>query len=245
VLLAGDAAHLMPPFAGQGFNSGARDAANLAWKLDACLSGAPESLLDSYEAERRPHVEAMSRLAVTMGKFIQTSNRGVALARDLLLRTLEISGFNRWGREHVKPVPAYGTGAFATAPARMAPGRSVGSQFPQPKVTAAVGAELTFDEIAGSGWAAVSTDHESARRLAGAGIRVLVPDRDFSDEERTATTWMERNGTSWVILRPDRFVYGLGSNAEELDLALAQLQRHLGRSFEGEPKQSRVGRSSA
>ena len=66
----------MPPFAGQGFSSGARDAANLAWKLDAVLRGAPEHLLDSYEAERRPHVDAMQRLAVHLGRIVQTADRG-------------------------------------------------------------------------------------------------------------------------------------------------------------------------
>jgi 3-(3-hydroxy-phenyl)propionate hydroxylase len=85
VLLAGDAAHLMPPFAGQGFSSGARDAGNLAWKLATVIGGASASLLDSYERERRPHVAAMQRLANVMGSFVQSTSPLRVRARDLLL----------------------------------------------------------------------------------------------------------------------------------------------------------------
>lgn len=89
VLLAGDAAHVMPPFAGQGFSSGARDAGNLAWKLAGVLRGAPDSLLDSYEAERRPHATAMQRLAVRWGGVVQTSRPRAARARDRLLSRID------------------------------------------------------------------------------------------------------------------------------------------------------------
>jgi 3-(3-hydroxy-phenyl)propionate hydroxylase len=83
VFLAGDAAHQMPPFLGQGMCSGMRDAANLAWKLAAVLhQGAPATLLDSYQLEREPHVRAIVELAVTFGRIICTTDSKLAAARD-------------------------------------------------------------------------------------------------------------------------------------------------------------------
>lgn len=83
VILAGDAAHQMPPFLGQGLCSGVRDAANLAWKIGAVLRGrAGDALLDSYRAEREPHVRMITGMAVTLGKIVCTQDREAARARD-------------------------------------------------------------------------------------------------------------------------------------------------------------------
>ncbi len=83
VFLAGDAAHQMPPFLGQGMCSGMRDAANLVWKLAAVVhDGAPDSLLDTYELERAPHVRAIVEQAVGFGRIICTIDAGTAAARD-------------------------------------------------------------------------------------------------------------------------------------------------------------------
>ena len=80
VLLAGDAAHLTPPFAGQGMNSGVRDAANLAWKLAAVVRGEMSAqLLDSYEQERQPHAAALINMAVRIGRFMQPKSKLAAL----------------------------------------------------------------------------------------------------------------------------------------------------------------------
>ena len=80
VLLAGDAAHTMPPFAGQGLGAGVRDAWSLAWRLAA---GDPEG----YQAERAPHVRAMTRLSLLVGAVLQTRSAPLAAVRDVALRS--------------------------------------------------------------------------------------------------------------------------------------------------------------
>src|SRR5262249_33963339 len=83
VLLAGDAAHQMPPFAGQGMCSGIRDASNLAWKLDLVLAErAPAALLDTYPSERIPHVAAVIDFSMALGKVICIADAAEAAARD-------------------------------------------------------------------------------------------------------------------------------------------------------------------
>lgn len=83
VLLAGDAAHQMPPFLGQGMCSGIRDAVNLAWKLDLVHRGLADSaLLDTYQTEREPHVRQIIETAVMLGDLLQTTDADVAAARD-------------------------------------------------------------------------------------------------------------------------------------------------------------------
>jgi 3-(3-hydroxy-phenyl)propionate hydroxylase len=83
VLLAGDAAHMTPPFLGQGMCAGIRDAANLAWKLERVVRGSsPDSLLDTYGLEREPHVRQFVEAAVNFGRLICTTDRDMAAQRD-------------------------------------------------------------------------------------------------------------------------------------------------------------------
>ena len=85
LMIAGDAAHLMPVWQGQGYNSGIRDAANLGWKLAAVVNGqAEDALLDSYDVERRKHARAMIDLSTLVGRVISPTNRRVAALRDKL-----------------------------------------------------------------------------------------------------------------------------------------------------------------
>ncbi len=86
MMLAGDAAHQMPPFLGQGLGAGLRDVAVLAPILEAVLEGAPLDALNAYERERRPHVEATMRQAVRLGRLV-TLPQPWAMVRDAALRS--------------------------------------------------------------------------------------------------------------------------------------------------------------
>jgi 3-(3-hydroxy-phenyl)propionate hydroxylase len=191
VVLAGDAAHLMPPFAGQGFSSGARDAANLAWKLADVLAGSPESLLDTYERERRPHVAAMQRLANVMGALVQSTGPLRVRARDGFLRAIDGTRVQRLLAENIKPLPTYGGGAFATRPARIPLRRAVGTLFPQSD---------RLDDRLGSGWSVVALDEPAVFR--DAGIPVIQPGHDAD--------WLRAHGSTWALLRSDRYVFACG-----------------------------------
>uniref|UniRef100_UPI001C692662 bifunctional 3-(3-hydroxy-phenyl)propionate/3-hydroxycinnamic acid hydroxylase n=1 Tax=Pseudonocardia pini TaxID=2758030 RepID=UPI001C692662 len=114
VFLAGDAAHLQPPFFGQGMNSGIRDATNLAWKLAAVTAGrAGPALLDTYDAERRGHATAMVSFATRVGAMYQPRSRRTEIVRDGFFRAVQrIPG----ARDYIlqmryKPAPRYGAGA--------------------------------------------------------------------------------------------------------------------------------------
>lgn len=197
VFLAGDAAHVMPPFAGQGFSSGARDASNLAWKLAAVLDGAPDALLDTYETERRPHVAAMQRTANLMGGIVQSTASRRVRVRDAWLHAIDGTRVQEFLANNVKPLPTYGRGAFAGRPHRLAPLRTVGTLFPQTD---------RLDDRLPSGWAAVSVDTVATSLLSDAGVAVVDPGADGA--------WLRDRDLAFALLRPDRFVFAAGGVAD-------------------------------
>lgn len=214
VFLVGDAAHVTPPFVGQGFSSGARDVQNLAWKLDAVLRGAPTRLLDTYETERRPHVKSMQDFAVRWGGVVQTTNPAVGRARDLAISILERTGVLKLISDRAKPLPTYGHGAFARRPARLPWRRDVGSLFPQPD---------RLDDQLGAGWSVVSRTAPAAGEWESQGIRAVVREND---------EWLARRGHEWALLRPDRFVFACG-NQNEIARAARQLESVVGGAARG------------
>ena len=152
VLLMGDAAHMMPPFAGQGLNSGVRDAANLAWKLaHAVREGATAALLDSYEAERRPHAEAVIASSAKLGRIVMTRSRRLARRRDELVRGALATPEGRDYFEHMRYRPR----CVHRAGLVLDPGSHplVGEQIGQPLVFAHPHhRQVLLDEITGDGW---------------------------------------------------------------------------------------------
>ena len=168
VLLAGDAAHVMPPFVGQGFSSGARDAGNLAWKLDAVLRGAPERLLDSYQVERCRHVTKMQNFAIRWGARGADAAARAGSAARLGDRRARAHRRARLAPARAKPLPTAAAGAFATGPIAFPPSRTVGALFPQPVIDG-----VRLDDRLGTGGPRSSASPEASARLRAAGLAVL------------------------------------------------------------------------
>jgi 3-(3-hydroxy-phenyl)propionate hydroxylase len=212
VLLAGDAAHVMPPFAGQGFSSGARDTANLAWKLAAVLDGAPDALLDSYEQERRPHVAAMQRTANLMGGIVQSTSPVRVQVRDAFLKAIDGTRAQRWLCSNIKPLPTYGAGAFAERPHRLPFKRTVGTLFPQTD---------QLDDRLPRGCVVVTSDAVAASLAEERGLPVVDPRADGA--------WLRERGLVFALLRPDRYVFAAGGVSDVLP-AIAAWRRTAGRA---------------
>jgi 3-(3-hydroxy-phenyl)propionate hydroxylase len=229
VLLAGDAAHLTPPFAGQGMNSGIRDAHNLGWKLAAVVGGwAGAGLLATYEVERRTHVWSMIRLALAMGRVMGPSSVAAGIVTraffDLLRLYPPASEYMLQMR--YKPKPRFSKGFLMR---RGRSGRDLhGRLFPQGRVRTADGRSVLLDEVLGTGFALVClTDDprgvfggwaDSIRReLQTACVAVLpcgssIPSVEgvtmVHDEDDTMAGAVCGVREAIYLLRPDRYVAG-------------------------------------
>ncbi|GAC1368193.1 MAG: bifunctional 3-(3-hydroxy-phenyl)propionate/3-hydroxycinnamic acid hydroxylase [Ktedonobacteraceae bacterium] len=147
IFLLGDAAHLMPPFGGQGMNSGLRDAYNLCWKLKLVIQGqASEHLLTSYQQERHTHVARMIVFSSLLGQIIMPTNPILAWGRNMLLRGIGRVSFLRaqLTEMRVRPQPRYTRGFLLPDPHTKLAGRLL----PQPLVIQN-GARVRLDEVLG------------------------------------------------------------------------------------------------
>ncbi|MDM0049427.1 bifunctional 3-(3-hydroxy-phenyl)propionate/3-hydroxycinnamic acid hydroxylase [Variovorax sp. J22R115] len=230
VFVAGDAAHQQPPFLGQGMCQGVRDVANLAWKLAAVCHGevrgaAAEALLDSYGIERAQHVRQLTSRIKGIGAVICERDETKARERDARMLA-ECGGVVRdMPRQDV--LPGLELGLLSPAPHG-----ANGTIFPQPWVEQGE-ARVRFDTLAGNGWWLVldpAFDAMDAQALARGvpAMTILRLGDALRETEGVAADWFRRHGCRAAIVRPDRYVYGVASNAAELDAQLSALAARLG-----------------
>jgi 3-(3-hydroxy-phenyl)propionate hydroxylase len=202
VLLLGDAAHLTPPFIGQGLGAGLHDAHNLAWKLATVLAGSPERLLDTYQQERVAHAEAAIRGAVRVGRAM-TGGQDVAAAlrRPLAGLLLRVPAVRRRAERGIET-------CFPPGPLvdrRRHRHDLAGTPCPQPRLRPD---GRLLDDVLGDGWcllAAGSVDPRLAALAKQTGARTIELGADVADDGQLAA-WLARGRASAALLRPDRIV---------------------------------------
>jgi 2-polyprenyl-6-methoxyphenol hydroxylase-like FAD-dependent oxidoreductase len=228
VFLAGDAAHQMPPFAGQGMCAGVRDAANLAWKLDLVLQGhASDQVLNTYQEERLGHARAVIEFSMELGKVICVADPGEAAARDAAMSAAVVAE-----PIEVPDLPGPTSGLLhPTAPHR-------GELFVQGTVNG-----QPFDDVYGAGWVLVGFDPTPAgdHGLSDHGLS----DQGLSDElaawfttiggqiitvnqsDPVLARWSAHRTARWALQRPDFCLYGTATDAAGTVQLLADLRTQL------------------
>ncbi len=191
VFLVGDAAHVHPPTGGQGLNTGVQDAYNLGWKLGQVLAGAPDALLDTYEAERQPVAARVLGLASEL--YARTSDRPMAATVR--------------GDEERQLKLTYRGGPLSPESATPAEGVSSGDRAPDSPVLA--GSRRLFDTFRGPhftllaiGSSAVDAAAEIVRPEAGATLVTVA----LADDNPTFRRIYGIDGDAHVLVRPDGYV---------------------------------------
>lgn len=211
IFLLGDAAHLTPPFIGQGMGAGLRDAMNIAWKLAGVLRGdLPDSVLDTYEQERKSHARTMILLALGMGKAMTEGGRIGNLLRRLIAPRLHLVPGIRSTIINGATPPLHRS-AFVVK--TRTPHQLSGKLCPNPKF-----GNRKFDDVVGNRFAVVTTqrpDPDQQREIANRGAVVVV-----ADPRSALHRWLRGGHARAVIVRPDRTVMQAGRDLSALCTAL-------------------------
>ena len=221
VFLAGDAAHQMPPFAGQGMCAGLRDAANLAWKLDHVL-GRPQdvALLETYDLERIPHAAAVIEVATELGKVICIPDAEAAAARDASMAPLVPPG----GSTPAPPMPGLAGGILGRGPL-------AGELFVQGPVRMG-DTEGRLDDVVGPGWhlvlagPAAQVADDDAAWFRSVGGRIVAMGVEVEDLGGCYGDWFDEHQVTAALERPDFYLYGAAATDEEIAGLLADLRAH-------------------
>jgi 3-(3-hydroxy-phenyl)propionate hydroxylase len=216
--LAGDAAHVTPPFAGQGLVAGLRDVANLAWKLAWVVRGqADVRILDSYDAERRPHARKIINLARFLGALVMPSNRAAAFALHGLIRAIRVlpAGRALFDDLKIKPENTFDSGLFWRN--RGNERLRAGSTMPQGWVRPAGGGPVLSDDALGLHWALVGVGVDPTTRLS--------PDQLHSWQRAGGKVWQ------WCQRAQAQHLAAADQRLEALDEALLPRRVPLGWVF--------------
>jgi 3-(3-hydroxy-phenyl)propionate hydroxylase len=224
VLLAGDAAHQTPPFLGQGLNTGLRDAVNLGWKIPLVLAGTCDaSLLETYAAERDAHARDLVEWAVAIGQLMETFAAREAGLPD----PYEADESSGYGQGRLAP-PLRGGVLVAEQCGGEHP---VGELFRQPTVRAPGSEPCRLDELYGGSFAVVGRkqsdlqmsdaargvlERVGGRAVALEGLEIVEGESDRLFDAHPA-----------VVLRPDRYVFGVVDDDHGLDELLLRLGEKL------------------
>jgi len=242
VFLAGDAAHQTPPFLGQGMCHGIRDVQNLIWKLEMVLQrGVSPAVLDSYQAERRPHVQAIIREAVAAGREVCILDPASAAARDASIRASVDRGQAPRGAWHA--LPPLSDGLLTAERSTMR-----GQPFPQP-VVEWQGRSTLLDEVLGPGWSLVLAPWLSEElppdlddaflALGGRVVRVGGAADSRRDVQRVAdrrgvlAAWFRDAPAAAALVRPDRYVFGTAADSAALTRLVEDLRARVGKTVGG------------
>ena len=206
VFVLGDAAHLTPPFVGQGMAAGLRDALNLSWKVAGVLGKTlPESVLDTYEQERKAHAAAMILMAVSVGAAMTGGGRMGDVVRKVVfprLAHMRLPGTRTSAADGVAP----GLHKSALVVKSRTPGQLAGTLCPNPVLRDG----LHFDQVVGNRFALVTSSPLSAaqqKELKSRGAAVVSVARDSQ-----LGSWLKQGRATAAIVRPDGAVMQAGRN---------------------------------
>ncbi|HWK66314.1 MAG TPA: bifunctional 3-(3-hydroxy-phenyl)propionate/3-hydroxycinnamic acid hydroxylase [Rhizobiaceae bacterium] len=256
IFIAGDAAHLQPPFFGQGLNSGLRDVMNLSWKLAMTVKGKAEpKLLETYEQERKHHAEQMVKFATGIGKFYAPYSHFTEYFRKAFFWFVHRMPSLR---DYVlqmkfKPMPFYEKGIVDHS--NVGGKALVGRMIVQPKVADAEDRPMLLDDAIGKGFAIIGINEDPAAQLSpedrayisriGSIVQINRSRRGKAGWEADPDTLVldDLDGVfrdmllkspkqRFYILRPDRYVFAV-CDRHELAGAVSRLRAQL-----GEPRQA-------
>lgn len=225
-LIAGDAAHLMPPFAGEGMCAGMRDALALGWRLNSILDGTGnETLLDTYATERREHVNYYIDFSMMLGKVICITDEQEAAERDARM---------------LKEMENYDGTPVDTDVATLGPGLWI-EQSPLAGELSAQGFVTSnelkgrFDDVVGRGWTIIGWNADPKQLVADSlqvelerfGFRYIELGPDGAGTKFTDsgifTRWFETNGHTFAVIRPDFYTAATATTVDGLNTHLATL----------------------